>query len=257
MSERTTYVYCVVDRSGPLSMRGVPAGVPGGSTPALLPLTRRLSIVASAVPRDAYAPEIVDARLRDLDWVSGIALAHEAVVERMTRVRGATVIPMKLFTMFSEPDRAVSELRKRQRQLERIVQRIHGCEEWGVRVTRGARPSDRRVRAAAPATGTAYLSARKQARDDLREQSAKRRTAAADTLAALGRLAKGAKPRPAPESAASPPLLDAAFLVPRTRSAGFHAGVKRAAARCREAGAELTVSGPWPAYNFIDGGEGL
>lgn len=235
-------------------MRGLPGGVPGGSRPMLVPLTRRLSIVVSLVPREAYAPEAIASRLRDLDWVSTIALAHEAVVERMMRAPGVTIIPMKLFTMFTAPERAVAELRQQQRQLERIVRGIRGADEWGVRITPLAAAPARSRRAAAPATGTAFLAARKQARDDVRERSAKMREAASDTLASLERLAQATTTRPAPDGAASPPLLDAAFLVPRRRTARFRAAVKHAAAHCREAGAELTLSGPWPAYNFIGSG---
>ena len=55
-------------------------------------------------------PEHLEARLRDLDWVSEIALAHEAVVEHFARARGAVVVPMKLFTMFSSMDKAIADV---------------------------------------------------------------------------------------------------------------------------------------------------
>lgn len=251
----TTYAYCVVHRDRAPGLRSMPPGVPGGSPPVLLEVSPRFWIVASEVPRDTYAPRAIERRLRDLDWVSTIALAHEAIVERMTRVRGATVIPMKLFTMFSGPELAIAETRSRRPQLDRIVKRIAGCDEWGVRVTRGTPATAERAPANPARTGAAFLAARKQARDDARQQAARMLTAAGDVLAALDRVAKLSRQRPAPAAAATPPLLDAAFLVPAARKARFRAAVRDAAARCREAGADLTVTGPWPAYNFIDDGD--
>jgi hypothetical protein len=251
----TTYVYCVLHRDRPVALRSLPPGIPGGARPVLLEIFTSFWIVASEVPREAYTPEAIERRLRDLDWVSGIALAHEAVIERMARVPGATVIPMTLFTMFSGPELAISEMRSRRRQLERIVKNIRGCDEWGVRVTRGASRNVKPVRANDSSSGRAFLAARKQARDNAREQAGRMMAAAGDVLVTLGKVARQTKRRPAPESASSLPLLDAAFLVPGDRKARFKTAVRQAAARCRAAGAELTLSGPWPAYNFVDAGD--
>jgi hypothetical protein len=252
MMSTTTYVYCVLHRARTPVLRGMPPGIPGGSLPRLLPVAARLWIVASEVPRLAYAPEAIERHLRDLDWVSGIALAHEAVVERMTRVSGATVVPMKLFTMFSGPELAIGEMRSRSAQLKGIVKHISGCDEWGVRVMRGNPGAAARPRTTDASSGTAFLAARKQIRDAAREQTATMIAAAEDVLTSLGRVAKATRQRPAPDGASSPPLLDAAFLVPESRKARFRAAAKEAAARCSDAGAELTLTGPWPAYNFID-----
>jgi hypothetical protein len=255
LMDTTTYVYCVVHRDRVPALRSMPPGIPDASPPVLLPFAARLWLVVSEVPREAYAPATIERRLHDLDWVSVVALAHEAVVERMARVSGATVIPMKLFTMFSGPDPAVADMRSRRPVLEKIVKHIAKCHEWGVRVTRGAPAPARPARAGSAPSGTAFLAARKQVRDGARERSGRMVAAAEDVLAALGRIARETKRRPAPEAAASPPLLDAAFLVPEARRARFTAAVKSAAARCTAAGAELTLTGPWPAYNFIDAGD--
>ena len=255
MGDTATYVYCVVHRNVPVALRSIPPGIPGASRPALLDVSPRLWIVASQVTRAVYTSEEIERRLRDLDWVAEIALAHELVVERLSRATGATVIPMKLFTMFSAPDRAVADMRSRRRQLEAVVKRIQGCDEWGVRVTRAATARSTPARTGVVPSGSAFLAAKKQARDDARELSARLADAAGDVLTTLGRVAKQSKRRPPPESAATPPLLEAAFLVPRDRKARFRTAAKQTARRCRTMGAELTVTGPWPAYNFIDDAE--
>ena len=57
---------------------------------------------------------------RDVDWVANAAVAHEVVVEHFARRTGSTVLPMKLFTMFSSVERAVAETRPRQRELTAV-----------------------------------------------------------------------------------------------------------------------------------------
>ena len=71
-------------------------------------LGRGLWAVVSEVPLSTYGPAEVEAGLRNLEWVAEIAVAHEAVVEHFATRRGATVVPMKLFTMFTSFDRAIS-----------------------------------------------------------------------------------------------------------------------------------------------------
>ena len=46
-------------------------------------------------------------------------------------------------------------------------------------------------------------------------------------------------------------LLDAAFLVPRARSATFKALAARESKALARHGYGLTVTGPWPPYTFV------
>jgi hypothetical protein len=207
----------------------------------------------SEVPLETYGPDALDRALADLPWVAQIALAHEHVVEHFARQRGSTAVPMKLFTMFSSADRALDETRLRSRQIAVIVKRIAGCEEWGVRITRRPPRATRPVASAARAeSGAAFLSAKKKTRDTARDAvraAAESAQAAYDALAAIAR--EASRRDDVPQGAAAPPLLDAAFLVPVGQRARFKAAAKRLAARSAAAGTELTITGPWPAYNFV------
>ncbi|HEX6974258.1 MAG TPA: GvpL/GvpF family gas vesicle protein, partial [Vicinamibacterales bacterium] len=105
-------------------------------------------------------------------------------------------------------------------------------------------------------SGAAFLAAKKQARDDARAALLASAEAADEAFHLLASAARATRRREGePQGAASPPLLDAAFLVPSTSIARFKAAARRAAARCADAGAELTLTGPWPAYNFVQLGE--
>jgi hypothetical protein len=250
------YLYCVVRAAKRPSSTRAPAGVSGGSHPETHALAQSLWIVTALVPLDAYGPAHLESRLRDLDWVSQVAVAHEAVVEHFARPASATVVPMKLFTMFSTIDKAVRDVGSRKSAIQQAMRRIAGAEEWGIRVFRRDRLSGAASRAATPSSGADFLRARKQARDAV----AQARTAAADAaevaFGALRRHARDARVREARrEPGSNPPILDAAFLVPAAKRARFQAEARRQASALARAGADLVVTGPWPAYNFVVSGE--
>ena len=135
------YLYCVVRAARKPALTRVPRGLPDASRPEAYRLSNALWLITAQVPLDRYDPAHLEPRLRDLDWVSDIALAHEAVVEYFARAAGAVVVPMKLFTMFSSMDKAAADVAAGRAAIERAMRHIAGCEEWGVRITR--RPGGR------------------------------------------------------------------------------------------------------------------
>lgn len=251
---RAAYLYCVVqnDRKPPTAR--IPAGVPDAGRPETIDIGASQWLVVSDVPLDVYGPDRLESALRDLDWVSRVAVAHEAVVEHFARQRGSTVVPMKLFTMFTSADRAAREMRGRRREIARVFKRVSGCEEWGVRVTRSTvRPPAREL--SPPPSGVAFLAARKRAMDDAKHASTRAVEAAESAFQKLAPLARDVRRRSDAPGGAVPPLLDAAFLVPTAARAKFHAAARARARACAQAGAEMTVTGPWPPYNFVQAGD--
>jgi len=260
-SARTAvYVYClVVAARRPPNLR-LPPGLSGGTRPALTAAGDGLFIVTSQVPLDPYGPRVLERRLRNLDWVAETALAHETVVERLARVERATVVPMKMFTMYSSIDKALEDIRARRQSIEAAVARVAGCEEWGVRITktedRGPKTEGRRAtgdgRGVGTGSGAAFLMARKAARDEARISRARSQAAAEAAFGDLERLARDVRRRHSEREAGSnPPVLEAAFLVASGARARFNAAARRHARACAADGAELVVTGPWPAYNFV------
>jgi hypothetical protein len=252
MGETATYLYCIVHSSvAPVTTR-VPHGLPGATRPAVVAVANSYWLVTAGVSLQSYGPAALEASLRDVQWVTEVAVAHESVVEFFARQSGATVIPMKLFTMFSSEKRAVSEMRTRLRDIEDVVSRIAGCEEWGVRITYQPNvPSRLSDRQTTSASGTAFLKAKKAARDASQRSigiATEEAEAAYTTLAAMAREARRRQDTPA--GATAPPLLDAAFLVPAAGRSRFKAAVKKLAAASTD-GTHVTLTGPWPSYNFI------
>jgi hypothetical protein len=252
MDGTATYLYCIVNASTAPSIARVPHGLPGATRPTPTALAPSFWLVLASVPLDQYGPEALEPSLKNVPWVTDLALAHERVVEHFARQAGATVIPMKLFTMFSSNKLAVAETRSRISILEAVVRRIAGCEEWGVRITRPPSAAvGASTRAANAVSGTAFLATKKAARDRARQSASAAVEAAEQAFSTLSAIARDARRRrDAPEGSTAPPLLDAAFLVPADRRRRFKTAVNAHADASD--GTVVTLTGPWPSNNYID-----
>jgi hypothetical protein len=119
-----------------------------------------------------------------------------------------------------------------------------------------ARSPARRQIETKQASGIAFLAAKKEARDVAREAVLAATAAADHTFSSLAAIARDARRRDDGPEGVPPPLLDAAFLVPATRRSRFKAAVRRLARDTVTAEADVTLSGPWPAYNFVQSRSG-
>ena len=256
MSE-ATYLYCLVRGSGEPSLAGVPPGLPGLGAPRALAVAEGLWLVAAGAPLPEFSGERIEERLADLDWVSACALAHEAVVEHFRDA--PALLPLKLFTLFASDERALSHLRASREPLDRVLDRVSGRVEWGVRV----RLDEARARAALAAegrqtvpasSGTSFLLRKKREQEASRDLASRLRAevdAGWDELAAAADEVLRREPATAPEQGGKV-FLDAALLVPAGRAAELEAAVERFATRVGAKGGEVTLTGPWPPYHFIE-----
>ena len=126
-----TYLYCLVSAPKEPSLSKAPAGLPGASRPRTIDAGRGLWLVAADAPLSQYGEKPIEKGLQDLAWVSSVAVPHEAVVEHLSRA--GTVVPMKLFTLFRSDARALEHVSRQRRRIDRLVARIEGREEWGLR----------------------------------------------------------------------------------------------------------------------------
>ncbi len=256
MSE-ATYLYCLVRAPEKPSLAGAPAGLPGLSPPRALDAGDGLWLISAGAPLSQYGGEEIQRRLSDLSWVSDRALAHEAVIEHFAAAGAA--VPMKLFTLFSSDERAVDFIQADRERLGRVLDRVDGQVELGVRVrlddarARDVLAAEAQAGAGGKSAGTAFLLRKKLEQDASRELAGRLREEM-DTV--FAELAAGASEAVRREPAASPEsggrlLLDAAFLVPRERGADFEAIVERCARRLAPRACDVTLTGPWPPYNFL------
>src|SRR3954470_14753666 len=131
-SPKGTYVYCIVAAPRRPRLARVPAGLPGAGPVRLLDVDAGLFLAVADLPLDRYSESSINAGLANLDWVSRIAIAHEAVVESF--IASTAVLPMKLFTIFTTDDRALDHVRAQRAHIAALVKRVANHQEWGIRV---------------------------------------------------------------------------------------------------------------------------
>ena len=255
-----TYLYCLVRSPRAPSLRSAPSGLPGAGPPRALDAGGGLWLVAADAPLDRYGEKPIEKGLRDLSWVSSVAVPHEAVVEHLSK--SATVVPMKLFTLFRSDARALEHVARQRPRIERVLRRIEGREEWGLRVLLDEAAALRRARdearqGASGSPGAAFLLRKKKEHEAAREVLEHARDRADALFELLSAKADDARRRPPPPGEIGKRvLLDAAFLLPRRKLKPFQAAVRAEAKRLAGRDYHLTLSGPWPAYTFVADAEG-
>jgi hypothetical protein len=250
-----TYLYCLVSSAKAPGLRGAPAGLPGAGKPRALDAGDGLWLVAADAPLERYGEAPIQAGLQDLAWVSSVAVPHEAVVEHLSKA--GTVVPMKLFTLFHSDERALEHVAKRRRQIYRVIDRIEGREEWGLRMILDEISAVRRAQDEArgdggSSPGAAFLLRKKKEQEAAREVLDRARGRAETLFDALATKADDALRRAPPAGEVGKRvLLDAAFLLPRKRIRTFQSAVRAEAKKLAPLGYQLTLTGPWPPYNFV------
>lgn len=241
------WVYCLVDGEEP-RLDDVPAGIPGAERPRLLALDEGRWLVVATAPLSRYGEQAIERGLKDLDWVSEVALAHEAVNEALLP-RARALLPMKLFTLFTSDESAREHVRQRAGEVEAVVRQIAGCVELGVRAQARPIPAPR-ADEPRPASGAEFLRRKKERRDAVHTAAARGRVAADDAFTRLATLARAHRKKAVPAEATRT-FLDGVLLVPASEQARVEREVQALDEELRESGVELTLTGPWPPYHFL------
>jgi hypothetical protein len=254
-----TYLYGVFARAVAPDVDGAPEGLPGLGPVRALPAGPKLWLLAADAPLAHYGAAPIERGLKDLDWVGRRAMAHERMVEHF----GAqgTIVPMKMFTLFTSDERALAHVAGERRRLSALVKRLSGRQEWGLRVSLDAQAAREAARQTAATStrglrgGTQFLMARKVVHSESRRLAADARREAERLFERLTARASESRRRPATAGDGREPLLlDAAFLVTTARGAAFQALVGREADALRSRGCRVVLTGPWPPYNFLEAG---
>ncbi|MFC8343684.1 GvpL/GvpF family gas vesicle protein [Streptomyces sp. NPDC057280] len=241
------YVYAVCRPFG-TPLQAELTGV-AGDPPRLLS-HHGLVAVVSHVPERDFAEEPLRSRLEDLDWLTATARAHQGVIDALTVV--TTPLPLRLATVFRDDSGVRTMLQAREADFRRTLDRLEGRVEWGVKLYADERPADAGAPAAKPATGRDYLRQRRssvRAHEDLWQRAEEFATRLHETLSAVAEDARLHPPQNAALSGtAGRNVLNAAYLVPRSRSEEFVELVDRTKDETTDFRVELT--GPWAAYSF-------
>jgi hypothetical protein len=245
------YVYGLVHAREAPDLSEAPAGIPGASPPRTLGGGRSLWLVVADAPLALYGEPAIEKGLKSLTWVSKIALAHEAMIEHVMQF--GTVIPMKMLTLFASEERALAHVQSMRRRLERLIERVAGRFEYGVRLwfqpvaTPSGRPASTRK------LGARFLLAKKERRDAEREARFVAHARAQEIFEQLASLADDASRRAPPVGPGTARLiLDATFLVRAAAQKKFRTSLERWRRQLAPRGFEVSLTGPWPPYHFVE-----
>jgi hypothetical protein len=258
-ADAVVYVYGVI-RADALTASTAPL-VEGivPRVPVELLAVGKLAVVMSRGPRAAFAPADAEAPV-DAAWATERALAHHRVLASLAQL--CAVAPVKFGALCRGMNDVVSLLTRSEGAFERVLDRVAGAHEWGVKLF--ADP-DACCASAADAPGIAALKAeiaatspgkafflaktlRAAIEDELRGRLALQVEGVHRRLAAATR---DAAPNPIRQTGAGPRLiLDAAYLVETGQVAAFHRSLATLGETLAAEGFALKLTGPWPPYSF-------
>ena len=251
MSATLSYVFCLLRSARRPTLRGISEGMPGGDELRAIEVGDGVWAVVQSVPEAEYGEAALARGLQDLNWVGPRAVAHERVIESF--LSATALLPMQLFTLFTSDDRVAEHVRSDRARIGRILKRVEKKVEWGLRLTWNEKEAREKALKRPARTGTEFLARKRDVLDVSRRRLAAARTAATRVYKAIDRQAAASQRRTTLERAApgSRLLLDAAFLVPVAKSGAFRTAIREQARALRGTGIETSLTGPWPAYNFI------
>ncbi|MFF2146975.1 GvpL/GvpF family gas vesicle protein [Kitasatospora sp. NPDC058190] len=252
-----TYAYAVArGRSATLANEvGSITGVVG-STVHLVPRDYDAPLVAvvSPVPASDFHEAALRRRLEELSWLEALARAHNGVIEALTA--RATVLPLRLATVYLDEDRVRSMLHDHRTLFLDTLEHLDGHVELGVKLyiesasdvsTAATAPPDRGL-----SPGRAYLR-RRRTEQDARDDAHRAAEQAAERIVAIARAHAVQRVRhrlQEGELAIGPGqnVSNDAYLVPAAHAHAFREEAMHATDGLR--GLRVDVTGPWAPYSF-------
>jgi Gas vesicle synthesis protein GvpL/GvpF len=257
---RLFWTYCVLRTPDvPRAVNGLEGIEPGSSVETVC--DGDLAALISPVPLAEYGDQRLREHLEDLAWVERTARRHENVLE--AALGEATIVPLRLCTLFRDRDGVRRLLREHRGALVEGLADVEGCVEWGVKLFADPRAAE----AAAPppdaseGRGATYL-LRRQRERALAEKASEVRARSAEVIhhrvGALARASAANPPqRPEVHGREQTMLLNGVYLIDRGRTAELRDTVEGLQEEWSTLGFAIELTGPWPPYNFVSGAAGV
>jgi hypothetical protein len=259
------YLYGFVDEGSVPDPPATLAGISG----------RRVELVdlggvraaVSAVPAEAFAPERMEERVHDLEWIGEQGALHERVVTWFVDHGG--ILPVRLLTLYSGAEALRTSVAGQRDALRRQMERLRGLREWDLKVLFDPHALSEHLQEVSSevarlqqeidqsSPGRRYLLERKRAQLVAEETSRVARDLAADLYAKLGKLTREARRLAIPpEKTELPVVLNAAYLVERGQETALSTAATAEVARLAALGLDARLTGPWAPYRFLDASSG-
>jgi hypothetical protein len=239
---RGKYVYCIIHADEPLRFGPIGFGSPAGEV--------------YTVHYEDIAAVVADAPVEVLDATRENVLAHERVNEAVMKFQ--TVIPMSFGTVFKTREDIVELLRGAHGAFQDVLAKMENKVEFGLKalwdreeMIRQIEHEDEDIRRLkteiAAQKGSTYFARVQYGRlvdGALQSRSEQYVSEIFEALRDVSVASRANKP------IGDKMILNAAFLVDRTRESSFDARVKALGAKYDAL--TFRYTGPWPPYNFVN-----
>jgi hypothetical protein len=250
------YVYGIVPAAAaPRVDAAALDGIDGGRVRTIV--DGDFAAASSDVDAQEYGEAGLNDRVRDLDWLTPRAAAHQAVNARLLDIAGV-VLPLSFGALYRDDERVREMLREDRSARSERLRALAGRAEWVVTVVRdegeerdgdGAlQEIDREIASSAPGKG--YLLTKR------RDAVAKEATARADADAAdralthLVRASERTFREQVVQGGGDVVVLRVSVLAPRARETDVDGATAAITSELEPRGYRVRVTGPWPAYRF-------
>jgi hypothetical protein len=222
-----------------------------------------LCAIVSEVLEEDYCGRAAELHMQDLTWVGPRALWHETVVEEV--MRHSPVLPARLGTLFSSPERLAEFLDNHRAVISEFFERVADQEEWSVRglldrrqagqALSSTRLAEQETQLAALPPGTRYFREQRIRQTSEKELSLWLKETYRQVASDLMKSASDFRecrvvPFERPESGIEV-VLNWALLVPRDATAALRSRIDQLNAHHAPEGLAFGLSGPWPPYRFV------
>lgn len=250
------YVYGIVPAAAAAAIeREALRGIDDGSVRTIV--SDPFAAAYSEVDAIEYGDTGLNDRVRDLEWLTPRAAAHQSVNARLLDVAGV-VLPLSFGTLYRDDDGVLQMLREDAAPRKERLRALSGRAEWVVTVLRTTHDAsdgdgalheiDREIAQSSPGRG--YLLTKR--RSSVAKEAAERADAEAADLA-LGHLVRASERtyrEPVAQGGDDVVVLRVSVLAPRKDTGAIDGAIAAITAELSPRGYRVRATGPWPAYRF-------
>jgi hypothetical protein len=197
----------------------------------------------SLVSRTEFADNLAK-NMENLDWLSEAGVRHQRVISAISKL--ADVLPARFGTVFLDVSSLNADVCAKKAILVDDLNRIRGCDEWGVKVF-SVQPKAQMI-SGKPATGRDYL---KKKAALLRRPSAGVPVEGLEAFsAALRRISTEMSDGGRISAGQRGLQMQSSLLLKRANRRKLEATLKKYSDRWADSG-RIECTGPWPPYSFV------
>lgn len=258
------YLYCLLPAEARAGLDDLAGMEPEG--PVQLVSVGALQAAISVVGED-FAEAQLNARIRDLDWLSPRAVRHHEVVDQFY-AQCRQLLPLTFGAIFRSVDSLRQRLASQQDELLARLQRLRGREQWDLKLSRDQATftaqlgehspelSQAESELSAKPPGTRFLLEKKiqalQAREAQRVAAGVRKDVH-ETLSACAVESHRDQLATPPQPRSVHLELKSAYLVEEAAADGLRIAVDALSGKYAPLGYDFELTGPWPAFSFAGG----